>query len=149
MNERPDVMTWEAREFMLNFPWPGNVRQLINALKKMVVDKVMKSRRSITVDLFPDEMKTSIKTMPPTESMEAERGMPITIPSVENEKAVAELTRIEAALKKHIKKGDAAAELGWDLDKLKYTIVNKYYEHFPELVRQFPMICKKYQRFIK
>lgn len=153
MNERPDVLTPEARHALLNYSWPGNVRQLVNALKKMVVDKVMKSRKFITVDLFPDDMKITAYSMPEVKPSSAlpqtENRIPISVPSVENEMAVIELTRIEAALKKHIKKRDAAEELGWDLDKLKYTIVNKYYEHFPELVRRFPTICKKYKRFIE
>ncbi|MCB0628924.1 MAG: sigma-54 dependent transcriptional regulator [Saprospiraceae bacterium] len=150
MNEEPGVLSIDVRKRLLQYSWPGNVRELVNIMKKLVVDKVMTSRKKITEDLLPDNIlhpKMAAKSTALGNADHMEFGDHAHV--AENQLVVAELQRIEAALNKHIKKSDAAKELGWGLDKLKYNIVDRYYAHFPDLVRRFPTICSKYKRFIK
>ena len=142
MDEDPSIISPEVRSKLLQYQWPGNVRQLINVLKKLVVDKVMKSRKIIKLDLLPEEILNEELEIPEDAQVTVELRSP------EIEAAWAELSAIENALRTHIRKSDAANSLGWNLDKLKYTIVKKHLEHYPELLIQFPTICKKYRRFI-
>jgi DNA-binding NtrC family response regulator len=147
MQEPPTVLSPETRALLLEYSWPGNIRQLVNILKRLMVDKVMKSMKIITPDLLPADLRNPGPIRKGKEQFKAVAPK-IQVSNEPDQEVIDELNAIEAALQKYMKKGDAANALGWNLDKLKYNIL-KYNEHYPDLVMKYPTICKKYKRFIK
>jgi two-component system repressor protein LuxO len=72
----------DARELLLNFPWPGNVRQLLNVLHNAVI---LNEGELITADMLPITLSKADKTVPePDVSIAQKAAMPPPPKTVEN-----------------------------------------------------------------
>ncbi|MEL7123701.1 MAG: sigma-54 dependent transcriptional regulator [Bacteroidota bacterium] len=128
-----------AQQKLLNFNWPGNVRQLVNTLKQCTVKLKVNDQEKITDDLLPIEIQRFEFQDDPKVAINN-----ISSLNAEEQKAVIDLTEIEQALANNKNKGEAAKALNLNLDKLKYKI-EKYYKAYPGLFNKFPTISQKYK----
>lgn len=55
----------DAKELLLKYDWPGNLRELGNVIKRMVL---LSRDETATIDSLPDEMKLAINQFPKTSS---------------------------------------------------------------------------------
>ncbi len=146
----------EVMAMLLNYHWPGNIRELVNSIRSMMMRRKILNRDAIDPECLPEEIRAFV---PGTIVHHTENHAPIalTIPegnhSLEEQQAILELRRIEASLIQYngIKK-DVAFALGYDKagksDNLNYCITS-FYSKFPHLFSSFPVISKKYKRYIK
>lgn len=130
-------LTEMAREHLLGFSWPGNVRQLVNTLRKICVDKDLKGKHKIDETLLPPDIQAEATAPAMSETDLANL-------DIDERLARVELDAIEKALNNHPKKGDAARALGLNLDQLKYKI-EKHQKLNPQILKDFPLIRKKYK----
>lgn len=109
----------EALDIMLGYAWPGNVRQLKNAVEYAVI--LAGSGREIGADCLPGEILNGSKSKikPRREENQSAAGEPLPLKEIERQ-------AIEAALKRHNgNKAAAAKELGIGL-KTIYRKVEEY-----------------------
>jgi two-component system response regulator AtoC len=64
-------LTDEAIEAFVNYPWPGNIRELENFIKRMIVLQDMSLPQTLVVPASP----VSLASVPATESFSATRGL--------------------------------------------------------------------------
>jgi two-component system response regulator HydG len=106
-------MDRETRQLLLNYDWPGNLRELRNVIKRMVL---LTSGNVATADSLPDEMKTAVTT-------------PSALPNPTDIKAVNETNEkaliTEALLKSKYNKSKAAKLLNIDRKTL-YSKMERY-----------------------
>ena len=109
----------EALDIMLGYAWPGNVRQVKNAVEYAVI--LAGSGREIGADCLPGEILNGSKSKikPRREENQSAAGEPLPLKEIERQ-------AIEAALKRHNgNKAAAAKELGIGL-KTIYRKVEEY-----------------------
>ncbi len=146
----PDVM-----HKLISFSWPGNIRQLVNELKSVLLHRKLNQHSTVTLELLPPEISddrqvsgnsmggsmpiVAVSTASPSEALSREEKLALT-----------ELRVIEQALlSKNFVKGDAAILAGLEnTDNLRYC-VKKHYQQFPDLFDQFPAIAKAFPKIVK
>ncbi|MFM9950022.1 MAG: sigma-54-dependent transcriptional regulator [Saprospiraceae bacterium] len=143
---------------LLNYDWPGNIRELVNTINSMMMTRKILDRVEIAPDCLPKEIQEFIPGASPS-------GTGTTVAqffdlknderTIEEQKAIVELTRIEDALKKHPGSGakkHVAAELGYDKsgksDNLNYKITS-IYKQYPHLFSAFPNISVAYKKYVQ
>lgn len=103
----------ETRQLLLKYDWPGNLRELRNVIKRMVL---LTLGKVATADSLPDEMKTAVTT-------------PSALPNPTDIKAVNETNEkaliTEALLKSKYNKSKAAKLLNIDRKTL-YSKMERY-----------------------
>jgi two-component system response regulator HydG len=103
----------ETRQLLLKYDWPGNLRELRNVIKRMVL---LTPGKIATADSLPDEMKTAVTT-------------PSALPNPTDIKAVNETNEkaliTEALLKSKYNKSKAAKLLNIDRKTL-YSKMERY-----------------------
>lgn len=128
----PSILTPRTEAMLLNYHWPGNIRQLVNIMRTISVYREFDELEVIDVDRLPKEVYTSHSG-----SGETKGAM------VKEQAAMIELNAIEEALQKHSRKTDAAKALDLSLDQLKYR-VDKHFQDSPNLLERYTTIVKKY-----
>ena len=99
----------EAWQALLNYPWPGNIRELSNAVEHGVI---CADKGRITLDSLPQDVRLYCREVP--RAMEPILARPAPGPASEEE-AAAEQSELAAALRKaHGSKAIAAKLLGID-----------------------------------
>jgi DNA-binding NtrC family response regulator len=134
---------------LLDYHWPGNIRELKNAVDFMIVKKGGKAR--IDESCLPEfRMESPVipsngagisgSTPTPVFSAESHSG--------EKEKALIDLRTIESymIIKNKVKK-DVAEEMKLSLDQLRYK-VETIHKRFPDLLAQFPYTAKAYPKIV-
>ena len=98
------TLAQDAQQALMTFAWPGNVRQLENAMERMVA--LSGGRSQITLADLPDEIRKDSQPMPPDAVVLSEDG-------VELERLVAQFehTLIKRALERTVGNKRQAADL--------------------------------------
>jgi DNA-binding NtrC family response regulator len=137
-----NFFTKEAKELIMNYDFPGNVRELVDAVNYMILRQKLKHKEQIDVACLTEEIreqqKEIIKKETITEKVEE---------SISNTEKIVflELQPIEDALALHHgSKGAAAKALGKTTDNLRYPI-KKYFKELPHLFEKLPTIKKVYK----
>ena len=118
-NSKKLSLTSELLDFLVAYPWPGNVREMQNVVERMVI--LAEGERLTLADLSPD-ISSSVHTRPeemkrvPPEGQAVERKERQSLYDIE-------LTEVEAALKRHgWVQVRAARELGLTPRQIGYRI---------------------------
>lgn len=144
-----ELLNKEAADKLLNYNWPGNIRELKNAINYMLLRKRIFDRPQIDLECLPNEIMT-YSAVANNASHASDNSVERSALSIDEEHALIDLEKIEEALiiKNKVKK-DVAKELGMDnTDNLRYKI-KKYYDKHPHLFEQFPFIRESYKRIVK
>ncbi len=136
--ESMDVLTKEVKSKLLNYSYPGNVRELVGFVQRMCLKKTMKGMKWIDETILPDEI-----LKPETQPRMEGAGNPGKKNDREIERVLDDLREIESALKRG-KKQDAADLFGWNLDQLRNSI-EKHHKKHPDIFDEFPLITDKYK----
>ncbi|MEN0003047.1 MAG: sigma-54 dependent transcriptional regulator [Bacteroidota bacterium] len=139
----------EAKEHLLQYNWPGNIRELRNAINYMMLRKRIYNRAKIDLECLPTEIQT-YQTSPKPSVVQAAAPTSRGELTIDEEHAIIDLEKIEQSLiRKNKVKKDVAIELGMEnTDNLRYKI-KKYYEKHPHLFEDFPFIKESYKRIVK
>jgi Nif-specific regulatory protein len=118
-NSKKLSLTSELLDFLVSYPWPGNVREMQNVVERMVI--LAEGERLTLADLSPD-ISASVHTRPEEIRRISPEG-----PAVERKERQSlhdiELTEVEAALKRHgWVQVRAARELGLTPRQIGYRI---------------------------
>lgn len=133
-----DVLSPAAKELLLNFNWPGNVRQLVNIVRTICFNRELEGVDVVDLELLPSEIKKVKREAQSSNDLE------ISHLSSEAKQAAVYLEDVEAALRKYKRKGEAAEHLNTNLDNLKYRITT-YFEKHPELFKKYPITVQRYK----
>ena len=116
------TLTSELLDFLISYPWPGNVREMQNLVERMVI--LAEGKRLTLADLTPDFLA------PAREYVDEVKDLPPEVPEIKKRVRQSlhdiELAEVKAALKRHggvqIR---AARELGLTPRQMGYR-VRKY-----------------------
>ncbi len=134
---------------LLDYNWPGNIRQLKNAVEYMTMQRRILDKFKIDIACLPDKIQeyqaeaiAVISPLHPTSSAPKSY-------SYQEEKVLIDLKTIEShmMIKNKVKK-DVAREMNLSLDKLRYKI-ETLYEKFPHLFSDFSYIREAYPKLFK
>ena len=134
----------EAIEVMMQYSWPGNIRQLKNEVERAALFAWMRGRKYIEAEDLSLPFLTPSSSQPLSPEVVGSASF-----SLDRELSRWELYYIQEALKKSKgKKSEAWKLLGlndrYALTRRVKGIVKKY----PDLIRQFPLLEKLYARQI-
>jgi NtrC-family two-component system response regulator AlgB len=107
-NRPPPVLTPEAEQALLGYPWPGNIRELRNAMERAVI---LFPERSLGREALPERIAGHVSTAP-------RLGGDVTLDQLERE-------HIERVVARAATLDDAARILGIDASTL-YRKRKKY-----------------------
>jgi DNA-binding NtrC family response regulator len=143
------MLTPEARTHLLQYNWPGNIRELRNAINYMLLRKRIYNRNMIDLECLPVEIQ-HFTTSPTLRTVATPAGTKRSGLSIDEEHAMIDLEKIEQSLiRKNKVKKDVAVELGMEnTDNLRYK-VKKYYDKHPHLFENFPFIRESYKRIVR
>ena len=148
-------MDKDVVDFLINYPWERNVRQLKNVVGKLEINRDLEELDKITFDCIPKELlevANKIKSGYSNKSTNsvAEGNHPSnTSLTIEEQKAGLELMEIEKALTEtYGRKKDAAKKLGMNDQNLRFLVLKLAQKH-PSLINNYPKILEKYKRNIK
>ena len=151
------IISEEAMDLLLRYAWKGNVRELRYAIDGMLLERRILDLRKVEKSCLPTEIQNyqpiQIESYPAPSNNEVPSGTNNFNVGVgnhsdaERQKALIDLNSIENALIKRNKvKGDAASDLGFNSsDNLRYRI-KTYFEKYPELFDDFPVIKTCYKK---
>jgi len=148
----PTVMT-----MLMNYDWPGNIRELVNTVRSMMMRRRILDRKEIDPECLPKEIQEFVPGSSANKSG-ASISQVLNLKNddrpLEEQEAILVLSRIEDAFKQYegsgVKKKVAAA---LDLDKegksdnLNYKITT-FYNKYPHLFSAFPKISSAYKKYI-
>ena len=150
----PKIISDEAMDLLLRYPWKGNVRELRYAIDSMLLERRILEEEKVVKACLPKDIQNYQPTEPSmvvsSNSETPQEQFSIADPSdAERQKALIDLHSIENALiKRNRVKGDAASDLGFNSsDNLRYRI-KTYFEKYPELFEHFPIITNCYKRVV-
>ncbi len=163
-NFTSEVISKEVMDKLMTYSFPGNVRELTNAMDFMFLQKRLQKKDFIDFDCLPADMLTSaapslVATTPeasPQPSYGSNgngwgniNGISLKKISEDEPVAILHLEKIESVLQvKNKVKGDAAVALGLrNADDLRYR-VKEYFKRFPHLFERFPLIREVYRRIV-
>lgn len=136
------IISQDVKEKILGYDWPGNIRELKNAVDYMLLRKKIKNKAIIDSDSLPEEIQRQ-QDIPLREDVH-QYGDGLN-DSMKNEIARIELSYIQEALKRTSgQKQKAAQLLKMTLDDMRYR-VKKYWEYYPEILEDYPDIKKNYK----
>ena len=132
--------TKESWKLLNRYAYPGNLTELFDLLKKIIQAHQKKFRSNWESELIQSESLPHILHQAPSSLHE----------EMHYEVARVHLRFIEAALQRYEgerrQKNLAAENLGvHSSDNLKKTFITKYWNLYPDLVKGFPTIMKKYK----
>jgi two-component system nitrogen regulation response regulator NtrX len=136
----PDqLLTLDAKKYLLNFDYPLNIRQLKHAVETMLLQRERLGTQLVEVACLPAELIGKNHTASGFELHELDKALAFT-----------ELEFIEQALRQALGvRGQAAELLGIKNDDNLRNRILKHHRQFPDLVAQFPKIAESYPRIVK
>lgn len=127
----------EAMEILCRCSWPGNVRQLRNAIESALFWAELRNHRQIEPEDLPTDVRQEHLELPQSGAKKVgSEGF-----SIDETLARAELTYIEEALKlAHGKKTEAWKLLGYHDRFALYRRVRRILGEYPNLAEEFPQV---------
>lgn len=141
--ESAEIIEESVKSYLLEeYPWPGNIRELVNWVRSACLKKEMLDLPYIDKSLLPRDIDNKSNNTP---AVFPDRNTSIAeIDNWQANAAFQELKPIEDALTKYGKKQLAGKEVELSLDQMRYK-VKKYFDSFPELFDRLPTIKQKYK----
>lgn len=133
------ILDREAKNYLLNYDYPFNVKQLKNFIETMFFNMERQRKSSIDVECLPNEVVNKSYDSDGFQLHELDKAIAFT-----------ELDFIDRALRASFgARGKAAQLLKIKNDDNLRNRVLKYYRKYPELVSQFSQIAESYPKIIK
>jgi DNA-binding NtrC family response regulator len=149
-----DLLDFDVLDRLTSYDWPGNIRELRNAVDYMVLRRRILGKARITWDCLPADVRSdSSASLPPTIKptttavvAEAASG-PTSLQNRKEQQAYAELSRIDAALRAYRgSKGFVAEQLGYENEQnLRGFLKTRFTKH-PHWKERFPAIAEAYSK---
>ncbi len=136
--------TEAAFKKLKGYNWPGNIRELVNAIEQIELNQKYLEKEVIDEECLPEEIKNY---EPGADLEKIQQEFPNL--KLEEQVALARLREIEEALLNCMgKKGLAAEKLGKNNDGIRYEI-KTYFKKYPDFFEDFIEIKKAYQKTLK
>ena len=133
------VLEREAKNYLLNYEYPFNVKQLKNFVETMFLNMERQRKSMIDVDCLPNEVVTKSYNHDGFELNELDKAIAFT-----------ELGFIEKALRATFgARGKAAKLLNIKNDDNLRNRIIKYNKKYPDMVAQFSKIADSYPKIVK
>lgn len=136
-----DFISKPALEVLIRYNWPGNIRELKNAIEYSKLQRSFKGLPSIDYICLPKDIidyKDIIVNINPVIDNDQEL-------HIDQQVALTYLNQIEQALiANYGKKGSMALALNSNTDAIRYK-VRKYYKQYPDLFKNLQTIRKTYK----
>jgi len=138
-SELYNIMDKDVIDFLLTYNWPRNIRELRDTIDNMKINQKIEGLNKLTFECLPEEMREGNISTTEVDDVE----------NTDMAMAKVELQQIDAALNEAKgRKGEASKLLNLDADQMRYRIVVKYKELYPNLVKQYPNIYKAYKKYL-
>ncbi|MEL6658637.1 MAG: sigma-54 dependent transcriptional regulator [Bacteroidota bacterium] len=145
--ENADVFTPEVWQCFHSYHWPGNIRELVSTIRRLLLKKKISGKSQLDSSYLPrDFFATPPNTFRENINNDA-TGKIAQLDDLDYEHARRELTAIESALSEGYNKSKIVQKLNYKhLDQLRYRI-EKYHQNYKDspLFQEFPLIRKKYK----
>ncbi|PHN03450.1 sigma-54-dependent transcriptional regulator [Flavilitoribacter nigricans] len=140
------ILTETVWDCFISYHWPGNIRELVKLIKRLLVKKRLAKADKIDESFLPVEMLKPVVGTNRTGSSSGTEAFSIEeIDGLEAQMAYEELARIEEALRRLDKKGLVVKELQFkNHDQLRNRIFSLHKNH-ETLFIYFPTICRKFK----
>lgn len=150
-----EVFSPEALEYLLQYDWPGNIRELRSIVQKIIIDADLRGKREVDKSLLPvrllqaqasfsgNSSRSDSKEKSPklASEIQADVEWPLA-----KQTAFAELKQVESILRDSAgRKEEAAQTLGLNNDQNLRYLIRKYFKKYPDILSNFPVICKLYK----
>lgn len=133
------ILDREAKNYLLNYEYPFNVKQLKNFIETMFLNMERQRKSKIDVDCLPKEIVSKTYDSDGFQLNELDKALAFT-----------ELTFIDRALRSTFgARGKAAQLLSIKNDDNLRNRILKYYRKFPDMVAQFSQIAESYPKIIR
>ena len=136
-----DILEAEVKNKILNYEFPGNIRELKNTVDSMLLKAKVKQKKKVNTECLPEEIRLSYNHLhePKGEIKTSEEN------DIQIKMAKIELTAIENALKQTYGNKSAAAKfLGMTADQMRYRVL-KWWKIDHSLLSSFANIIEKYK----
>jgi DNA-binding NtrC family response regulator len=151
-----DLLSEEVLSRLLDYPWPGNIRELKNAVDYMLMRRRMLKLERISIVCLPNDIIAPAPGLLPQGSPAQATGKlsPAAQPGPntpqrgrKENNAFLELNRIEASLRMYYgSKSRTAQALEYENEQNLRSKVKSCYEKYPHLFEHFPEIVKAYSK---
>ncbi len=142
--EMNKIIQTEAKNRLIEYKWPGNIRELKNAVDSILLKMRIKEKSKIDIECLPDDVRY-IKDKSDTRK-KYETGEEVPGADIKSRLAETELLAIENALKKTYGQKQAAAEiLGMSADQLRYRVL-KWWNMNKAVIANYSHIKKYYKK---
>lgn len=125
-------------DFLLKYPWPGNIREMKNVVESMILKAKILRKKKVDKGCIPPEICESGSTDINTASPESSG-------SIKEKTTDTELAMINKALRNTYGQKQRAAELvDLNADQLRYRVL-KHWRDNREIVKKYSAIIKNYK----
>ena len=135
------IIVPDAKKLLMDYAWPGNIRELKNAIDSMLLKARVQRKKKVDVSCLPEDIRAfnHHSRFAKTEKPEVQEK------SLKIKLAHTELSEIEDALKKTFGQKEAAAQLlGMSADQMRYRVLKWWKINRSHLI-SFPAIVEKYK----
>jgi len=136
-----DILDEEVKNRILNYEFPGNIRELKNIIDSMLLKAKVKQKKKVDSECLPEEIRLSYNQFPESKvenRISEEKNIQIKMAEIE-------LISIENALiKTYGNKSAAAKLLGMTADQMRYRVL-KWWKIDNSLFSSYSNIIKKYK----
>ncbi|MBC7774268.1 MAG: sigma-54-dependent Fis family transcriptional regulator [Phycisphaerae bacterium] len=146
-----DLLEHNVLDRLISYNWPGNIRELRNAVDHMMLRRRILGKTRITWECLPGDVRSDSSVLLPVSIKQAnEPTAEIELSSSRSRKeqqAYLELNKIETALRVYFgSKGITAEKLGYDNEQNLRGFVKTRFAKYPHLMGRFPTIAEAYSK---
>jgi len=144
-----DLLDYKVIERLTAYDWPGNIRELRNAVDYMMFRRRILGKDRITWECLPADVRSDAPVLLPVAAKQAastavEAG-PVAFQNRKEKLAYDELSRIETALRVYFgSKGIVAEQLDYENEQNLRGFVKARFAKYPHLKDRFPAIAEAY-----
>ncbi|MFN0037692.1 MAG: sigma-54-dependent transcriptional regulator [Saprospiraceae bacterium] len=146
-----DLLEHNVLDRLTSYDWPGNIRELRNAVDHMALRRRILGKDRITWECLPGDVRSDSPALLPAASKQAAAPTTETEPTAarnrKEQQAYLELNKIETALRVyHGSKGITAEKLGYENEQNLRGFVKTRFAKYPHLMSRFPTIAEAYSK---
>lgn len=148
-----DLLEFDVLDRLISYNWPGNIRELKNAVDHMSLRRRILKKDRITWECLPADVRSDIPIVLPTAAAAPSKmpGEPIA-PAVSSmgardrkeEQAYLELNKIDTCLRLYFSKGRVAEKLGYENEQNLRGFIKARFTKYPHLMSRFPDVAEAY-----